>query len=168
LALGGAAAVNGSRVLGIGTQSNNTPSGVTLYPANASAEFTTTFTGTTYSHSFIDSGSNGLFFNAPPSVASLIPLCPSPNGTFYCPSTTQTFSATNTGAGGSPSGAVSFQIGNFTSLFNSSNNVFIEAGGTLGAPGQFDWGLPFFFGRNVFVGIDGTSSSLGTGPYWAY
>lgn len=70
------------------------------------------------------------------------------------------------GAFGSASGSVSFQIGNFADLINSSNFVFSDIGGT--EVGNFDWGLPFFFGKKVFMGIDGTASSLGTGPYWAY
>jgi len=71
------------------------------------------------------------------------------------------------GASGSPSGVVSFQIANLENLLNSSNNVFSDIGGS--APDLlFDWGLPFFLGRNIFVGLEGRGSSLGTGPYWAY
>jgi hypothetical protein len=33
---------------------------------------------------------------------------------------------------------------------------------------SFDWGLPFFYGRRVFIGIDGQASSLGTGPFYAF
>ena len=160
---GGTASVNGNLVLGIGTRANNTPSGVTAYSASGVGDFTTTFNGTGFSNSFIDSGSNGLFFDAP---ATLIPPCPSPNAGWFCPSTTLSLSATNTAASGSPSGSVPFRIGNFNSLIGSSNNVFAEIGGS--SFGGFDWGLPFFFGRNVFVGIEGKSSSLGIGPYWAY
>jgi len=57
------------------------------------------------------------------------------------------------GASGSPSRDVSFQIGNFNALLRSGNRVFNDIGGD--SPGGFDWGLPFFFGRNVFVGIEG-------------
>jgi hypothetical protein len=150
-------------VIGIGTQSNNAPSAVTTYAVNQFGEFTTNFSGISYS-SFIDTGSNGLFFT-PPST-SPIPDCPSPNSDWFCPSSTTSFSATNTGAAGSPSGVVSFQIGNFDSLVSSSNNVFAEIGGE--GAGDFDWGLPFYFGRNVYTGFEGMGSSLGSGPYWAY
>jgi hypothetical protein len=159
----GEAFVNGQVVLGIGTQSNNTPSGVTAYPASAFGDFTTVFNGVTYT-SFIDSGSNGLFISAPPSQ---LPVCSAPNAGWFCPPSTTSFTATNTGATGSPSEQVSFKIGNATALFSiSSNHVFAELGGP--SPSGFDWGLPFFYGRNVFFGIEGKSSSLGSGPYWAY
>jgi hypothetical protein len=165
---GGSPSVNGSLVLGIGTQSNNVPSGVKAYPADPQyGEFITTFNGTEYTGSFIDSGSNGLAFPSP--SASQLPDCASPNSDWFCPSSTVSLSATNTGYSGSPSGVVSFQIGNFDTLTSSSNNVFDDIGGPFeGSPPEFDWGLPFFFGRNVFVGLEGMGSSLGTGPYWAY
>ena len=159
----GALSVNGALVLGIGTQSNNTPSGVTAYDADAVGDFITEFNGVAYPQSFIDSGSNGLFF--PPPSASTLPTCTS-DSDWFCPSSTKTLSATNIGASGSPSGTVSFQIGNFDSLLNSPNNVFADIGGPN--PGEFDWGLPFFFGRKVYIGIEGLKSGLGTGPYWAY
>jgi len=158
---GGSPSVDGSLVLGIGTQSNNMPSGVTAYTASQFGDINTTFNGTSY-QGVIDSGSNGLFFST-----SLLPNCPAPNAGWFCPSSTASLSATNMGASGSPSGVVSFQIANLENLLNSSNNVFSDIGGS--APDLlFDWGLPFFLGRNIFVGLEGRGSSLGTGPYWAY
>lgn len=160
---GGVSSVDGKLVLGIGTESNNTPSGVTTYPADQVGTFKTTFNGSALT-SFIDSGSNGLFFPAPSS--GVLPTCSSPYTSWYCPSSTVNLSATNTGYTGLPSGVVSFQIGRFSTLINTSNSVFVEIGGPF--PGYFDWGLPFYLGRSVYVGFDGKTSSLGTGPYWAY
>jgi hypothetical protein len=172
VALGGVASVNGSLILGIGTQSNNQPmtvngSPVTEYPADSTfGDFNTSFDGQNFTdNGFIDSGSNALYFEAP---RSLIPQCSSSSSGsgFFCKTPTTPYSATNSGYSGSPSGTVSFYIGNATTLFDTSYNVFSELGGYT--RGEFDWGLPFFFGKNVFVGIEGTSSSLGAGPYWAY
>ncbi|MBF0560358.1 MAG: DUF3443 family protein [Nitrospirae bacterium] len=156
----GASSVSGSLVLGIGTKANNTPSGVTTFTVDQYNEFTTTYRGAAYS-GFIDTGSNGLFFPA----SGLITSCSSG---WFCPSSVMNLSAGITGSSGSPNATVSFQIGNFNSLTNSANNVFNDIGGdSMGSP-SFDWGLPFYFGRNVFIGIDGKTSSLGTGPYFAY
>jgi hypothetical protein len=159
--LGGSTSVNGSLILGIGTQSNNAPSGVTTYKADQYGEFITVFNGVSYNQSFIDSGSNALSFPTP----TTLPTCSG----WFCPSSTTSLSATNKGSSGSPSGDVSFQIGNALSLFKTSNMVFAEIGASMsGPPVTFDWGLPFYFGRNVYVGIDGKTSGIGTGPYWAY
>jgi hypothetical protein len=165
--LNGSLSVDGSLLLGIGTQSNNVPSAVTTYPTDEFGNFLTIFNGVTLTSSFIDTGTNALYFPSP--SASLLPDCGTSAPGWYCPSSTVSLSATNTGAFGSPSGMVSFQIGNFISLYlNSSNNVFSDIGGTQVEGFGFAWGLPFLFGRNVYVGIEGTTSSLGTGPYWAY
>ncbi len=155
-------------MLGIGTQTNNTLSGVTTFPANASGNFTTVFNGTANNSSFIDSGSNGLFFSDS-ALTACLDNTGKPTG-WYCQSPTVSLSAINEGGvNGTPSGTVSFQIGSATALFNSGNSVFVELGGTMPpAASGFDWGLPFFFGRNVFVGIEGKSSNLGAGLYWAY
>ena len=160
----GSTAVNGFLVLGIDTRGNNASSGHTTYAANQFGEFTTNLNGISFVHSFIDSGSNGLFFT-PPST-NPIPNCTPPLSDWFCPSSTTSLSATNTGAPGFPSGLVPFQIGNFATLIRSSNTVFNDIGGFF--PGGFDWGLPFFLGRNVYVGFEGKGSNLGTGPYWAY
>ena len=168
--LGGLSSVNGSLILGIGTQSNNAPGSATAYPASGSAarapaDFTTSFQGVSSASSFIDSGSNALYFAAPTT------LLPQDSTGFFIPpvavGSSLAFSATISGdLGPPPSGTVLFQIGNFDSLVNTNNNVFSEVGGYQ--TGGFDWGLPFFFGRNVFVGFEGMSSPLGSGPYWGY
>ena len=166
VALGGTSSVNGTLLLGIDTQSNNVPDAVTVYSANASGVFTTQFSGRTYSQSFIDSGSNGLFFT-PPSGSQLT-TCSPPYTAWFCPTSTLSLTATTFGASGSPSGSVPFSIGNIRSLTaNPSLNVFAEIGGTFSTV-AFDWGLPFFFGKTVIVGYEGAASSIGPGPYWAY
>jgi hypothetical protein len=161
----GEPSVSGSLVFGIGTQSNNGLSGAKVYTADADGNFTTTFNSTPYAESFIDSGSNGFFF------PSAITQCPSNSNEpgFYCPATTQNLSATNQGAN-SVSGTVDFSVADAQTLFaNPSNSAFNDLGGTLsGTFGAFDWGLPFFYGQNVFVAIAGANTPGGAGPYWAY
>lgn len=157
----GSPSVDGSVLFGIGTQSNNIPSGVIAYPANQVGDFITIFNGTPVS-AFLDTGSNGLFF---PSLG-IVPDCAAPNAAWFCPPSLTTLSATNQGAFGAPTNVVQFQIGNFSSLIATSNSVFPDIGGN--GTGQFIWGLPFYFGRNVFLGFEGKGSSLGNGPYWAY
>ncbi len=163
--LNGSPSANGLLVLGIGTRPNNMPpAGVATYETDSRyGVISTTFNGVTY-NSIIDSGSNGLFF--PPPSTGMLPNCAFPNSGWFCPSSTTTLSATNAGSSGSPSNNIFFQIGNLNNLPTSSNRVFSNIGGSI--PGLFDWGLPAYLGRNIFVGIDGKASSLGTGPYFAY
>jgi hypothetical protein len=159
----GAAMASGYLMLGIGTRANNIAAGVTAYTADLSGDFTTFFNGAYY-NGFIDSGSNALFFHG--GSTGVLPACAPPNAVWFCPSALTTLSAVNIGASGAPSGSVSFQVGNLLQLLGSSRNVFPDIAGERA--GSFDWGLPFFFGRDVFVGLEQTRSSLGIGPYWAY
>ena len=159
------ASISGSLIFGIGTQSNNGLSGATVYTVDSDGNFTTSYKSLPYNQSFLDSGSNGLYFLT--SSASGIPVCPDA-AFFYCPSSTQNLSATNQGANGA-SGQVSFSVASADNLFNDNPSafVFVNLGGPNSLPG-FDWGLPFFFGRNVYTAIEGMSTPGGNGPYWAY
>ena len=158
--------LSGSLIFGIGTQSNNGLTGATVYTVDANGNFITTYSNQPYNQSFIDSGSNGLYFLDTGTTG--IPVCG--DATFvYCPSSTQNLSATNAGSTGAPSGTVNFSVANADDLFNNNPNaaVFAQLAGPNSLIG-FDWGLPFFFGRNVFTAIEGQSTPGGTGPYWAY
>ena len=158
--------LSGSLIFGIGTQSNNGLNGATVYSVDDSGNFITTYQKTAYNQSFIDSGSNGLYFLD--SSTAGIPVCSDANY-FYCPSATQNLSATNEGSTGSPSGTVTFSVANADNLFNNNPNanVFGQLAGPNSLSG-FDWGMPFFYGRKVFTAIYGQSTPGGTGPYWAY
>src|SRR5205823_5322836 len=104
--------------LGIGTASNNQPSGVTVLPTDSSGQIVTHFHPTpstsTLMTGIIDSGSNLLFFGD--SLSLSIPLWPSDPDPLkdlsflYCPPSPLHFSAVNTGSSGSPSSSVNFQI----------------------------------------------------------
>lgn len=162
---GSEASVTGSLVFGIGTQSNNELGSATVYAIDPSTgNFTTVYDGVTYQdEGFIDSGSNGLYFLT--SKVSGIPACPE-FSSWYCPSTTMNLSATNQGSNG-VSGTVDFVVANAETLTANENNA--AANGLAGPfSGSFDWGLPFFFGRNVYAAIEGRSTPQGDGPYWAY
>ncbi len=161
---GAEASVSGSLIFGIGTQSNNGLGSATVFMADPSTgNFTTVFKGVSSTDaSFIDSGSNGIYFLD--STTTGLPTC-TDNASFYCPTSTQNLSATNQGTNGA-SDTVNFVVGNGDAL---TANTDAAVNGLAGPnSGTFDWGLPFFFGRNVFTAIEGQSTPGGTGPYWAY
>jgi len=162
----GATTVTGSMIFGIGTQSDNALGTAQVYTTDNSGNFTATYNGNSYSNSFIDSGSNGMFFLDATTLASAgIIECVGADAGFYCPPNTVSFTATNKGAN-LTSGPVTFKIANADTLFLSPNAAFNDLGGD--SPNSFDYGLPFFFGRNIFTGIEGQNSPGGQGPYWAY
>lgn len=153
----GAASVSGSLIFGIGTQANNTLGGSTVIRANSETGFVvTTSAGQTYAQSYLDSGSNGLFFKN-----TQLPQC----GYWYCPSSTQSASASIAGTDG-VTGTVSFAIGNSQALFASGNNAFDNLAGISG--NAFGWGLPFFFGRRIYTAIASSATPAGPGPYYAF
>lgn len=159
------ASLSGSLIFGIGTQSNNGLGGATVFGTDPYGDFNTTYNNTVYP-SFMDSGSNGIYFLN--SSATALPVCNDINF-LYCPSSTQTISVLNVAEAGTngANGTTSFTVGNADTLLSNANNAAVNslAGPN---PGTFDFGLPFFFGRNVYVAIEGKSTPGGTGPYSAY
>lgn len=163
----GSTTASGYVVLGIGTQSNNTPTSANFFKADGNGYFRTLFNGTTYVKSFIDSGSNGNFFPAPANM----PACAANSGAsgFYCPTSTVTLTAYQSSPGSTSQIAVPFEVQNAAYAVTTSPNFqFNNLAGSAGDPAWFDWGMPFYFGRTIFHGIDGKTSPLGTGPYWAW
>ena len=154
----GAPSVTGSLILGIDPAASNTPPSAVL-PTNANGFVTTVYKGRTFAQSIIDSGSNALFFPDASFAGCAMPLDP-----FYCPPNALNLSATLSGASGGQA-VVPFQVANTQLLVDTRNSAFNNLGGDFST---FDWGLPFFLGRTVFVGIEGQSSSLGTGPFFAF
>jgi len=67
--------------------------------------------------------------------------------------------------------SVGFDIGNADSLLpqNATNAALPTLGGT-GTTGSFDWGLPFFYGRTLYVVFEerSVSGSSQAGPYMAF
>lgn len=211
----GAATASGSMFFGIGTQTNNgLSSSAVVLPLDPSINdpawggFTTVFNNVSYPNStennlllansgntigtvgsFLDSGSNGIFFLDQPT--SGIADCSSSSGEkfFYCPGSTQSFpSVTNKAFNGNVSPAP-FSVTSAITLFSGSNTAFSDLAGPntpqnpgnpsslqQAADGYFDWGLPFFYGRNVYTAIQGVTPpstpasgvAVPAGPWWAY
>ena len=160
VAIGGQPSVSGQLIFGIGTQSNNGLNDARVFTTDAIGNIRTTFNNQTY-QAFLDSGSNGIFFLN--SETTGLPRCRNSTG-FYCPPSILTLSATQTG-NNRTTAVVSFTVGNVDAV----NATFAAMGDAAGEdPGGFDWGLPFFYGRSVYIAIAGRSTPGGNGPYWAF
>lgn len=158
LAPAGNFAAQGYLIFGIGTQTNNGLGSANVVAANG-GHFTTSYKGHDLTKSFIDSGSNGLFFYD--YETSFPGKCKTQDPGFYCPSSTTPLSASI------GSVTVNFSIANADTLLAGSNYAFNNLGGTLNQE-YFDWGLPFFFGRTVYTVVEGKTVGAYTGPFYAF
>lgn len=166
----GVVTLTGTLYFGIGTQTNNALGSATVLPANAYGEITATYNGTNLSSSFLDSGSNDYFF-----IDTGIPECTEANYKgYYCPASPLSLSPTLSG----------YRSGSASAAF-TLYNAYTEPGATSNAvPGiganpndlafsqpianSFDFGLPFFYGRNVYTAISGRAAGGVVGPYFAF
>jgi hypothetical protein len=167
----GVPSVSATLYFGVGTQSNNPLGAANIFQLDSQfGEFVDTqYAGTDLSSSVLDLGSNSYAFN------SSITECTDLSG-LYCPAGTIAQTATIQGesAVGSLTGTalpVTFNIGNADTLLpkGGTNSAIPDLGGT-GATGTFDWGLPFFYGRTLYVVFEDRTAkgSSQTGPYMAF
>jgi Protein of unknown function (DUF3443) len=174
VATSGVASVSGSIIFGVGTQSNNALGNATAFSVASTGFLTTNYKIGTLTQSFIDTGSNAWYF-----PDSTIPACTTNVG-FYCPSPDQNLQATLTNSISGGSKGVSFTVTSADALFKNAKTVIgatsglaansgqFAAGGSVDGTKVFDYGLPFHFGKSVFVVIEGKSTTAGTGPYFAF
>ncbi len=179
IASSGAPTATGSLVFGIGTEGNNGLSAVNVLTADSNGYVTTSFNGQSLPQSLFDTGSNAYYFDDPS-----IPTCTASGmSSWFCPSSPLTLGATNyavdsSGTMTGQSSSVTFYVDNAQTLFNSSNTAFNDIAASSGSQAaycqngssncSFDFGLPFFFGRDVYVAISGANTPAGLGPYFAY
>jgi hypothetical protein len=156
----------------------------TKYSDPAYLGITTVFNGVSYPNpnsttytgygGYLDSGSNAIYFLDSPTTG--ITDCPTSYDYFYCPNSTETFTAVNQATSGNKS-QFQFNVSKTGTL--SGNTAFSDLAGPNTAnptPSEeaadtfFDWGLPFFYGRNVYTSIWGMTQPSGApaAPWWAY
>jgi hypothetical protein len=173
-----AATATGSLIFGINSpgQTNNALGSAAVFPTDTQGfiQTSTTYGPMSEPNSYVDSGTNFWQFDDPS-----ITQC-SPSNGFYCPTTTQSLSATM--LTGNPSVNTTSFTYNF-SIANEANltgNAINNIGGpsSIGPspqtpcnnttlPCTFAWGLPFFYGRNIFVGLEGATINGNIGPFFA-
>lgn len=170
----GVLAVTGMVTFGISTQADNVLSAPNVLPVTTSASrfgpgfFTATYNGQQLTQSFTDTGSPTYLFIDPN-----IPICSAPFPTFYCPPAPTLLSPLLTGTNGATAS------GAFTlfSPFDSPETAIVVPGiaqnpnlitPPLHLANSFDFGLPFFFGKTVYVAIEGRRAGSVIGPFNAF
>jgi hypothetical protein len=169
----GALTLTGSLIFGIDTQSNNASGTETVLTVAGSAgsgntppgDLAAVYNGQSLDESFIDSGSNGIYFND----TNIIQCTDTGYTDFYCPASALNLTVMLQGINGL-SASVDFSVDNAETL-GTNNPTFVvlpTLAGTNPLPGSFDFGLAFFYGRRVATALESQTTSIGTGPYVAY
>jgi len=171
--------IAGSLLFGIATQStgSNFLGTAQIQTPDANGHFTTVYNGVNYTSSYFASGARAIYF-PPANTTGLVSCTTAATAGFYCPPSPVGISTIIKDVN-SVSSNIPFSVGNAASLFQLSfgqNRAFNNLTGPTSING-FVWGLPFFYGRNIFIAIEGqtvTTSALTatvtstTGPFIAY
>ena len=173
----GALTTNGFVYFGVNTQSDNMLGTAKWFGLDPSTGWlSTVYASRTFAKSIIDSGSNAYFFDS-----STLPLCTNTHDNWaYCPTSggvaaSSSQSAVINGATTPATATINFTIDNTDTLFTTYGNDAVypnlggSASGVSGLFGEtFDWGLPFFYGRPVFVLFETKVDGAVTGPAVAF
>jgi hypothetical protein len=171
----GETSLTGTLYFGIGTQTNNTLGSATVLTTTTSSStdgagfVTALYNGQTLADSYIDSGSSLYLF-----VDTTITPCTGTYAGYYCPASPLALSPTIQGTNNA-SASAAFTLYNAATALATNNSVTPGLGANPdvlnilnGYPNSFDFGLPFFFGRNVYLAIEGRTAGGTTGPYVAF
>jgi len=157
----GQGSATGLLTFGIGTQSNNAFGAATKLTSTTAGDVNGTFLGRNVT-AFFDTGSNAYFFDDAAQTR-----CNGSAALFYCPAATASYSATLMGQN-NVQATVSMTVANASALFaNTSAFAFNDLAGPLGLNSSLDVGLPQFYGKTIYFGMD-LSASGGAGPYIAF
>jgi hypothetical protein len=171
----GETTVSGTLYFGIGTQTNNALGSATVLTATTSSSalgvgfITAEFNGQSLPDSYIDSGTTIYLF----SDSSLQQCTDAANQGYYCPSAPVTLQATLMGQNAA-SDTIDVTIANADTLLATTYSVLPGLGADPdvfsgeGFPTSFAFGLPFFYGRNVYTAIEGRTAGGVSGPYFAF
>jgi len=169
----GASKVSGELIFGINTRSNNQ-----LAPGQTRVNLgvqwatnpdsylnvTTRFNGVNIANSYLDTGTNALFF-----TDASLNLCS--GSTWYCPGASSARSAVISDGDlpGTNPITVSFAVSSADAYFSTSNVAYGELAGVheVSAKPSFAWGLPFFFGKRVYLSIWQQAGAI-DGPWYAW
>lgn len=176
VATGGQPTLTGTLYFGIGTQTNNGLGSAKVLEATTSDSLTgpglltAVYNGKSLPDSFIDSGTNIYLFED-----DTIPACTDPNlKGYYCPPSPLALTPTLQGTNGA-SASAAFTLTSAQILLTTTYSAIPGIGAsprlldiTDPYPSSFDFGLPFFFGRNVYTALEGRTAGSAVGPYFAY
>jgi len=153
--------VGGTLIFGIGTQPDNALGNARIYTVDSNyGTLNTLYRGSQFGSSFLDAGSSGYFF-----TDNTIPTC-ADQPAFYCPPSALLLNATIQGMNGAMTD-IAFAAGNADVDFATNAEALPNLAGPTAsnAADVFDWGLPFFYGRDVYVAFEGGSAAGVAGPW---
>lgn len=167
----GVASLDGNLYFGVGTETNNAPGNASLFTLDDKGALITQFAGAQLDSSFIDSGSNAYYFND-----DALATCKDATS-FYCPANSAGTALSVPETAGiqgnnGTTASISFTVENADSLFAANDSALAGLAGPGSSPNgpanSFAWGLPFFFGRPVYVVFENSTVSGVTGPAVAF